>query len=70
MDFNPIESIGGRGMNWTPFALSQVSKIWTNWVKVLDSESSTVMDGLINTFGVTRTFKYPLQYIDDEYINN
>lgn len=70
MDFNPIESIGGRGMNWTPFALSQVSKIWTNWVRVLDSESSTVMDGLINTFGVTRTFKYPLQYIDDEYINN
>ena len=27
-----------------------MSKIWSTWVRVLDSESSTVMDGLINTF--------------------
>lgn len=70
MDFNPIESIGGRGVNWTPFAISQISKVWKTWVNVLGSDSATVMDGCINTFGFGRTFKYPLQYIDDEYINN
>ena len=64
-DFNPIESIGGRGMNWTPFALSQISKVWNTWVRILDSESSSVMDGCINTFGFSRTLKYPLKYIEE-----
>lgn len=70
MDFNPIESIGGRGVNWTPFAISQFSKVWKTWVNVLGSDSATVMDGCINTFGFGRTLKYPLKYIDTELIGN
>jgi len=31
MDFNFLESIGGRGIDWTPFSISMMTNTYNNW---------------------------------------
>ena len=53
LDFDPTESIGGRGVNWTPFAISSMTRLWKNWSRALSGDQS-LMDALIKSFSLTR----------------
>ena len=38
LDFDPTESIGGRGVNWTPFAIASMTRLWKNWSRALSGD--------------------------------
>ena len=38
VDFNFLESIGGRGINWTPFSVSMMTNTYVNFKKFLTGE--------------------------------
>lgn len=65
MDFNPFESLGGRGVNWTPFAISTITRTAKIWSKVLTGDNSLI-DGMLKTFSLNRfTLKPFLETIHD-----
>lgn len=55
-DFNPIISLGGRGLTWTPFSLQTLQRVGKNVGGVIGG-SKDGYDALINTFGATRATK-------------
>lgn len=40
MDFNFLESIGGRGIDWTPFSISMMTNTYNNWRNFLTGSQS------------------------------
>lgn len=70
LDFNPLESIGGRGVNWTPFAISQMERAVKTWSRVITGDTSLV-DGLLNTFTMNRyTLKPFVKQVRDPQLRN
>jgi hypothetical protein len=55
-DFFALQSILGRGTNWTPFALSRTSSLWKSWWNVCFGDGKAVT-ALLNSFGATRILK-------------
>ena len=53
LDFDPTESIGGRGVNWTPFAISSATRLWKNWSRTLSGDQS-LSDALIKSFSLSK----------------
>lgn len=53
LDFDPFESIGGRGVNWTPFALSTIKRCLHIWSRVITGDDS-LTDGFLKTFSANR----------------
>ena len=53
LDFNPVESIGGRGLNWTPFAISQMERTIQNLSRAVTGDLS-MSDAILNTFSFNR----------------
>ena len=53
LDFDPTESIGGRGVNWTPFAIASMTRLWKNWSRALTGDQS-LSDALLKSFSLTR----------------
>ena len=53
LDFNPLESIGGSGVNWTPFAISTMTRTLHVISRVLSGDD-TLMDGFIKMFSANR----------------
>lgn len=56
VDFNALESIFGRGANWTPFAISKLGGLVSSWSNVVVGNGSA-KTALLNSMGVTRTLK-------------
>ena len=56
IDFNAVSSIAGRGVNWTPFAISKLGGIVESWSNVV-AGNGTAKTALLNSMGVTRTLK-------------
>ena len=59
LDFNPIESVAGRGVNWTPFAITTMTRMFHTWSRVVSGDDS-VFDGFLKTFSASRTTLKPL----------
>lgn len=55
-DFNFIKSIGGIGMEWTPFSFGFIKRTVDTWAGVLGGDTDTY-DALVNTATATRTTK-------------
>lgn len=55
-DFNMVNSIFGRAVNWTPFSLAAGARLVNNFGQVL-SDDKDVYDALINSASATRQTK-------------
>lgn len=53
LDFNPLESIGGRGVNWTPFAISTITRALHVLSRVITGDD-TITDGFLKMFSANR----------------
>lgn len=61
-DFNMIKSIGGRGKDWTPFAISSANRLCTNFSNVLDGNSD-FYDATVKSVGAFRSNKPMLDFV-------
>jgi hypothetical protein len=61
-DFFAVKSILGRGVDWNPFAITQMTRLYENYALVLGGKRD-IFDGLVNTFSATRENKSMLDYI-------
>lgn len=59
LDFNPVESVAGRGVNWTPFAITTMSRLLKLWSRVITGDD-TILTGFLNTFSANRATLKPL----------
>lgn len=62
-DFNFLESIGGRGMQWTPFSVQTLNRTIDTFSSVISGDKS-LYQGIINTAAATRSTKPFWQFID------
>lgn len=70
LDFNPIESVAGRGVNWTPFAITTMTRLFHTWSRVVSGDDSA-MDGLLKSFSLTRhTIRPLLKQIHDPALDH
>ena len=53
-DFNPVESIFGRGVQWTPFAISSIKNVVTQYKNVLGGNQD-FYDAVIKTSAAGRS---------------
>lgn len=51
-DFNPFTSIGGRGVQWTPFSIQTMTRQWNNWSGLFGGKD--LFDCLVKTSAATR----------------
>lgn len=66
LDFDPMESIGGRGINWTPFSIEQLKRSIQTWGRVMSDDNVSFLDGMLNTFTFNRyTLKPFLKQVQD-----
>lgn len=61
-DFNAFESIMGRGINWTPFSISQATRLYENWSAALGG-SKDFYDAMVNSFGASRQARSLADYV-------
>lgn len=59
LDFNVFDSLGGRGISWTPFSIDMWKRTVENWAKVIIGDR-TVGDATLRTFAATRHLVVPL----------
>ena len=59
LDFNVFDSLGGRGISWTPFSIDMWKRTIENWSKVIIGDR-TVGDATLRTFAATRHLVVPL----------
>ena len=59
LDFNVFDSLGGRGISWTPFSIDMWKRTVQNWSKVIIGDR-TVADATLRTFAATRHLVVPL----------
>ena len=59
LDFNVFDSLGGRGISWTPFSIDMWKRTVQNWSKVITGDR-TVTDATLRTFAATKHFVVPL----------
>jgi len=59
LDFNVFDSLGGRGISWTPFSIDMWKRTVQNWAKVIIGDR-TVSDATLRTFAATRHLVVPL----------
>lgn len=56
IDYNFLDSIFGRGLNWTPFSLSTAERLLNSASEVLSGDM-TAKTAILNTYGLTRELK-------------
>lgn len=71
LDFDPTESIGGRGVNWTPFAIASVTRLYKTWSRVLSGDQS-FSRALMNSFSFNKftTREFIKQLHDPEVVDH
>jgi len=56
LDLNFLDSIGGRGINWTPFAITYTQRTFQNWGRFFFGDKD-FLSTLRDTWSATRQFK-------------
>lgn len=65
VDFNFLESIGGRGINWTPFSVSMMTNTYVNFKKFLTGEQDLKKTAIKFT-SASRQLHQVLDYLWDD----
>lgn len=68
-DFNALESIAGRGINWTPFSIQTITATAKNFSSVITGDKS-LYQGLVNSVAATRATKPFWNFIDPTKIED
>lgn len=53
-DFNPIASIGGKGIQWTPFSITSMQRTYENLSSIITGDRDA-FDAIVKTSAATRT---------------
>lgn len=61
-DFNPITSIGGRGVQWTPFAITSMQNVFNQYKNFLGGNQD-FYDAIVKTASATRSTTPMWEYV-------
>ena len=53
-DFNPVASIGGKGIQWTPFSITSMQRTYENLSSIITGDRDA-FDAIVKTSAATRT---------------
>lgn len=53
LDFNVFDSLGGRGLSWTPFSIDMWKRTVQNWSKVITGDRR-IFDAVLKTFSASK----------------
>jgi hypothetical protein len=66
-DFNFINSIAGKGLNWNPVSIGSVSRTVQNIANMISGDTD-LYDGLMKIFTATRTQEPILDFVKQQML--